>query len=324
MQRPAERAPWWSARRRGELVPVRLTHGAIEVPAYVASGVNDGPILTVLACVHGDEYVGPMTIAELLADLPVSNMTGTVLAVPVVNAAAYLAATRESPVDGKNLARIFPGDAQGTPTEQIAYLVTMQCIAPADVVIDLHAGNIDHDVALLVGYGYAGDEVGARSGELARAFGAPVVWEHPEIAPGRTGSVAQEWGIPWLYTEAPVGGTADPTVVRAFKQGVERVMVALHMLPGPPPAPRHTQFWRGAGDADEMAPASTAGLFRSRVTVGSEVALGDPIGEILDPAGQVLERFVAPRRGVVWILRRIPRVLPGDLVYLLTDRVDSV
>jgi predicted deacylase len=49
---------------------------------------------------------------------------GTLLMVPVCNMATYATAIRNSPVDGLNLARVFPGSETGTLTQRIAYWLT--------------------------------------------------------------------------------------------------------------------------------------------------------------------------------------------------------
>lgn len=318
------RAPAWrAARRPGEIIRLPIRAGEVEVGLYVAGGARPGPTLAVVAGVHGDEYEGPMAIARLLGSLPVARLAGTLLAVPVANPPAFAAGTRASPLDGLNLARCFPGDLDGPPSMRIAALLTDEVIAPADALIDLHSGGVAAEMALLAGYCDLGDEVGARSRGLAVAFGAPVLWEHPEIAPGRTLSAAAERGIPSMYTEAAGGGGAPEAVVRCYREGVERVLTALGMLPGEPPAPRHRVAWVGSGNTDTAVEAGAAGLFHPLARVGDEVAAGAEIGEILDYDGRVLERVTAREAGVVAMVRRLPRVSAGDGLYLLTQRTDD-
>lgn len=319
------RPTWWSARRAGEIVPVRMERDALGVTVYIAAGNADGPVLTVLGAVHGDEYEGPVAIAELLATLPIDQMAGTLIAVPVVNVPAYDAGRRTSPEDDKDLARCFPGDPDGTPSERRAHLIASECIAVADTLIDLHSGGVALDGTLLVGYTATEDAAGRRSRELALAFGAPVIWEHPPpMPPGRTGSFALDRGIPFLYTEATGGGGADPRVIECFVEGVRRVMTAMGMLPGPPPPPRHTSYWRGGGNTDTMVSAGRSGLFRAFAHPGTSVVRGTPIGEIVDERGKVLERFFAPTDGVLPFVRRIPRVRAGDGLFMLTTRIEGV
>lgn len=315
--------PWSDEHQLPRLFPANCFHRDIVVPVYLAAGSADGPTLAVLGAVHGDEYEGPLAIAELLHALPLAEMRGTLLAVPVVNGPAYAAGRRTNPEDGTDLARCFPGDPDGTPSEQLAHLIAHQCIARADVLIDLHSGGVTYDGALLVGYAATDDEAGARSRELAYAFGAPVVWEHPPPIPsGRTGSFALARGIPFIYTEATGGGGAQRAVIDCFREGVLRVMAAMGMLPGPSPAPRHREVWRGGGNTDTMVSATKDGLFRAHVRAGEYVTAGMPVGEVLDPFRGVIERLIAPHDGVLPFIRRVPRVRAGDGLYMLTARVE--
>jgi predicted deacylase len=316
------RPSWWDARRAGQVVPVHLADGDARATAYIATGNGDGPVLAVLGAVHGDEYEGPVAIAELLGTLAASAITGTLIAVPVVNAPAYEAGRRTSPTDNKDLARCFPGDPHGTPSERLAHLIATECIAPAAALVDLHSGGVAIDGALLVGYSATEDAAGARSRALAYAFGAPVVWEHPPpMPPGRTGSFALDRDIPFIYTEATGGGQADRATVACFIDGVRRVMVAMGMLPGEPPAPRHRETWRGGGNTDAMVAAGVDGLFRAFVGAGQFVSRGTLVGEIVDVQGRVSERLFAPSDGALPFIRRIPRVRVGDGLFMLTQRV---
>ena len=65
------------------------------------------------AAVHGDEYEGVEAIPQIYARVSPAELQGTLLLVPVCNVPAYETSQRSSPVDGLNLARVFPGDANG-------------------------------------------------------------------------------------------------------------------------------------------------------------------------------------------------------------------
>ena len=313
---------WWSQRRPGEIVSCDLlVEDGWTVRAFVATGTRPGPTLTILAGIHGDEYEGPLAIAELLVMLPLGELAGTILAVPVSNPPAFAAGTRENPLDGKNLARCFPGLEEGTATERLAWALTNAAIAPADALIDLHSAGVAYEMPLLVGYCVGPRAVGERSRALALAFGAPLVWEHPKIAPGRTLSAALDREIPCVYTEASGGGGAPPETIRCYVEGLRRALIALTMLPGTPPEPRHVAFWRGAGDTDRTLVAPATGLLRGAVAVGDPVAAGQTLGEIVDYDGRLLATIVAPVDGVVVMTRRLPRVTAGDGLYLLTTPV---
>lgn len=320
-RRAPSAASWWDQRRPGEVTPIHLTEPEGTLDLFVAAGARPGPTLAVLGGVHGDEYEGPLAIADLLSTLEPRDLAGTLIAAPVANPPAFAAGSRASPLDGLNLARCFPGRADGTASERLAWTLTEQVLGAADALIDLHSGGIAYEMALLAGYCDRGDAIGRRSRDLAIAFGAPVLWAHPEIAPGRTLSAALDRGIPCLYTEAAGGGAAPAPVVRCYVEGVRRVLTALGMLDGEPPAPRHREVWRGSGDTDLALAARADGLFRSFAGAGEVVGAGQPLGEIVAYDGRVRERIVAEEAGVVAMVRRIPRVAAGDGLYLLTSRL---
>ena len=51
---------------------------------------------------------------------PMPAFRGRLRLVPVAHEAAHVASLRSSPIDGRNLARTFPGDPAGEPTERLA------------------------------------------------------------------------------------------------------------------------------------------------------------------------------------------------------------
>ena len=196
----------------------RVEGGWWQLPLLTVTGAEAGPTLVVFAGVHGDEYEGVEAIHRIAEQFRPSELRGTLLMVPVCNVAAYAVATRNSPVDGLNLARVFPGSKTGTLTQQIAHWLTVKLISAADFFIDLHSAGVVSDIPTLAGYIHSDDDVGRRSLAAARLFGAPVLWGHPPpVPPGRTLSAALEQGVPCLYTEAAGAGRARPQDVDCFR-----------------------------------------------------------------------------------------------------------
>lgn len=312
---------WVAARQPGAVVPVVTTDRAAawQFTTFVAAGQHPGPVLAVLAGVHGDEYEGPVALGQLLGALDLSQLRGTLLAVPVANPPAFAAGTRHSPLDQGNLARLFPGSPTGTASERLAAALTTEVIGTADALIDLHSAGIAYAMPTLVGYYQAPDRVGERSAALARAFGAPVLWHHPTLGPGRTLTAAYEQRIPAIYTEAPGGGGAPDRVVQLFVAGIRRVLSALEMLPAVATPPPPAEEWCGAGDTDQALAAGTTGLFLPAVAVGQAVTAGQFLGAIMGLDGQTLEQFQAEQSGIVAMVRRLPPVAVGTGLFLLTQ-----
>lgn len=191
------------------------------LPVLAARGLQPGPTLVVLAGVHGDEFEGVEAIPQAFGDVDPNVLSGTLVMVPVCNLPAYESAIRSSPIDGMNLARVFPGKADGTVTERIAYTLTEQFFRHADFLLDLHSGGVAADIPTLIGYLHDDGELGQKSRAAAEAFGAHVLWGHPMPIPaGRSISAAMEVGIPWLYTEAAGGGYARLDDVACFRRGI--------------------------------------------------------------------------------------------------------
>lgn len=301
-------------------VAARPDGGAWRLPTLCVSGETEGPTLVVTAGVHGDEYEGVETIPRVFHHLDPGAMAGRFIAVPVCNLPAYETITRSSPIDGLNLARVFPGDAYGSITQRIARLITDHVLPLADFYIDLHSGGIGYDIPTLTGYIHNDEPLGKKSYEGARAFGAPVVWGHPSLAPGRTLSAADDHGIPCLYTEAPGGGFARQDDVDCFFDGVLNVMKWMDILEGEPQPRQATHHLLGDGNLDESILSPTAGYFKPDVALLEEVETGQRLGTISDFFGEVVTEIYAKSDGVVIMLRRMHNVRVGDGLAHVTQK----
>ena len=289
----------------------------------VVTGANTGPRITVLGGVHGDEYEGPHAVRNLFKNLQTKDLSGTFLGIPQCNPPAFEAGTRTSPLDGLNLARVFPGRRSGTPTEIIAYNIGSRAIEGSDFLIDLHSSGSNMEMATLVGYHQADNQAIKMSKAAAIAFGAPVVWAHPDLSSGRTVSHAQQFEIPWLYTECPGGGWLNQDISQLYEKGVLNVMHLLKMLAQPASAPVQQQHIVGSGDTDQAIMAKTSGYFVPDVEILEEVSKGSILGSILGPDGQVKERIQAADEGIVALIRRTPTIAEGDQTFLLAKDAES-
>src|SRR5262249_35142252 len=111
--------------------------GMLQLPVLIASGAAAGQTIVVLGGVHGDEYEGMAAVREVFRRLGPLAMSGTFIGVPVCNPLAFAAGSRTSLIDGQNLARVFPGRADGTISERIAHVLTTLVLPHADFLIDL-------------------------------------------------------------------------------------------------------------------------------------------------------------------------------------------
>lgn len=302
---------------RGAKFALELDVGraGVRLPVFVVRGARPGTRLVVTGGIHGDEFEGVRAVFDVYRALDPIQMAGDLLAVPVSNPPAFFAGRRESPLDGANLARVFPGDPAGTPTQVIAHLLAHSIIRRADLFLDLHSAGVQWLMPALVGY----DAADPRSRDAALSFGASILWGHHRIAAGRTISYAATCGIPWLYTEARGGGRMHPSDLALFVNGILNLLRRLEVLPGKPePVPVELHL-SGDGDLDRGAAAASRGFFVPAVELLDTIRQGDEVGRLLNLAGDTVEVFHAPRDGVVAMIRAFPVVGPGDPVFLLAE-----
>lgn len=283
---------------------------------HIDSG-RPGRTLAVIAGVHGDELEGIVALRLFAAGLDPNALRGRLRLVTVANPPAHRALSRTSPVDGANLARVFPGAADGSVSSRIAYALTRDVIAGADLFVDLHSAGQHYEMPLFAGY-YAGQPAGPASAAAAFAFGAPVVWRHDRIGPGRTIGAAADLGVPAMYAEGTGGGGLRGSDVDAYVSGLRRLLVLLEMSEehfGPPEPPLVIE--EGDGNVDSSLTCGVAGLCVTRTPVGVAVAEGALLAEIVDERGAVAEQVRSPVDGRVMMLRRTAPVAAGDGIAML-------
>lgn len=308
-------------RRLHLLVSTQPDGQPLAFPALIARGRRPGPTLLASAAVHGDEYEGVLAIQDLFNELDVEAMAGAFVGVPALNGPAIAAATRESGIDHMNLARVFPGSPDGSPSQRIAHAFTSHLLPLADLYVDLHAAGNAYAMHPLAGYMLRDDAVGERQRQAAVAFGLDLVWGTAPL-PGRTLSAAAALDVPAIYVELPGEGRARPADVAAAGRGLRGLLALLGVLPGEwQRAARHLVEDRAAGSGhlqlDHPSPAS--GLFVPAVELWQAVERGQTLGVVRHPDGTTLAGIAAARAGRVLFVRTMPRVIAGDTVAFVLE-----
>jgi predicted deacylase len=278
------------------------------LPMWLINGDADGPTLVVTAGVHPAEYASIAAALEFGQRLTPAGLRGRVIVVPVMNLPAFT--TRSiyiCPLDGKNLNRVFPGDANGTASEQIAAWVFDNVIRQADYFVDMHGGDLIEALVPFTIFYKAGDPtVRDVSREMAKAFGIPILVGSDTA--GGTYSSAAKAGIPAILTEAGGQGIWTKTDVRAHTNGLDRLMRHLKMTGGPAPEPVACAvlsrfLWRRSEHDGFWYPA---------VAVGDEVTAGQELGLVTDWEGRVLQRATAEADGRVLFIVSSLAINTGD------------
>ena len=213
--------------------------------------------------------------------------------VHVANMPSFLGRTiYYSPIDGKNLNRVYPGKADGTISERIADVITREVIGRATHVIDLHCGDGNESLRPYSYWITTGEPKVAAAGKaMALAFGLDhivVDRERPTdpAASVYTSNTAITRGKPALTTETGGIAIVDEPSIRMVQDGVAGVMKHLGMrADGPAPVASPVYFERA-----EVLRAGVTGIFYAAVEKGREVKKGTRIGHITDFHGKTIGR----------------------------------
>jgi predicted deacylase len=282
-----------------------------EIPIIVVRGVEDGPRLWLNGATHGDEPEGPFSIFLALRELDPQQLRGTVVAVPAMNVGAFAAGTRGDPLDtfSYDMNRIYPGKANGYPTERAAAAHWAAMQASCDLQIAIHSGGEHSYLAHMI---FAADN--PASMELAAAMGPN--WSlvfRSATGSGNPSSMIASLGKGGITVE--LGGncrllTNDFHVIaRDLADGYLNVMRHYRMIDG---APRYAPAWRQGFQIALLAPASGMFVGARDLPFETELPEGALLGQIYNLYGDVAAEVRAPQTGVVFGLRSRASVLEGQ------------
>lgn len=292
------------------------------IPVLVAKGAREGPAVIVTAGIHGDEFEGMEAIRRMYGSLNPEEMSGTFIGLPVCNVLAYENQSRESPVyaDGLNLARVFPGKADGSYTVRLAHelftFVTGNLDAETDVFIDFHSAGTRYAYVPLIAMHRVA--VKRRESErLCRLFGIERLWEIPSNRGTFNGAVSQ-FGITTLATEVTGRGGLLEEDVDILVRGVRNILHALGIQ-------RNPRYEGGEEAIENRTTVFTSqtlyfkesGLFLPSVRCGERIAKGQFLGKVTDMTGRTLEEIYSPSDSEIWGIRTFSSIYAGDISFLL-------
>lgn len=304
-------------------VPAGVDQGTT-IPFTIIRGAEPGPTLALIAGTHGSEVAPILALQRVRELLPARQLKGTVLLVHVANMPSFLGRTiYYSPVDGKNLNRMYPGRPDGTVSERIAHAITTEIITRADYLVDMHAGDGNESLRPYTYWNKLGldPKVDSVAREMALA------WGHDHIIidttrtrdPARslyTQNTAHIRGKPALTTETGFLGLPDPAMVELNIHGAFRLMHYLGMLPGAVEMVE-APVWLAPY---EVLTSPATGTWHPTVERGHTVARGALIGRVTDFFGQQLAEVRAPLDGEVMYVVGTPAMTRGEPVAMVAAR----
>ncbi len=286
-------------------------HTPVALSLHVVHGARPGPTLFVSAAIHGDEVIGVEIVRRLLRHPALNSISGTLLAVPIVNAFGFLSHSRYLP-DRRDLNRSFPGSASGSMASRLAFTFRTEVMARASYGIDLHSAAIHRSNLPQIRVSPGQPE----ALRVARAFAAPVTLTS-KMRDGSLRASAKAAGVTMLLFEGGEGLRVDEAAVKVAVAGILRAMVAIGMLPASA-APRARAATIHCQHSDWLR-APGAGLMTLMADAGDRVIAGQLLATISDPFGETEVELTAPRPGILLGRALLPLVHEGDALFHLAD-----
>ncbi|MFW5831065.1 MAG: succinylglutamate desuccinylase/aspartoacylase family protein [Prolixibacteraceae bacterium] len=294
------------------------TYTKLEIPVIVERAKEDGPVLLLIAGIHGNEMNGVEIIRQMLAQKHTRPVKGMVISIPTLNIFGFINRAREFP-DGKDLNRMFPGSKKGSLASIFAHHLMNEIMPHVDYCIDYHTGGAGRFNSSQIRISKGDHELL----QLAKIYNPRfiVYAKHREKSFREAATAA---GTKVLLFE---GGKSEDFNKRIINRGVKGTMRIMEHLD-------IRDFSAEIQDVN-FAPsviinesiwvrARQGGLFRFFVKDGTKVQKGDIIGTISDPYGRYEFKVKVPQTGYIIGLNHAAVVYKGDaLLHLGMDQPNS-
>ena len=280
------------------------------MPIKVFHGKKSGSTLLVFAALNGNEINGTEIINRLVNLKRIKSLSGTLIAVPVVN--VFGLANRSKFLPGHvDLSINFPGSATGTHADRIANLFITELFDKADCAISLETGQLNYSNLPEVSVNLEQDDCKV----IAEKFGAPVICQYDKD-PGTLAQYAYETKSKFMTYMAGEASRFDNKAIKMGVKGIVNIMRHMEMITEkasltqqskPPNFFMEKSFW-------VRSPVS--GISSSQIKLGDYVKKNSLLSTIRDPFGSEENyKLNSSRDGIIVGLNNIPLIKEGEALF---------
>ncbi len=289
------------------------THTPVQVPVIVERGKVDGPVVLLMAGMHGDEINGMEIIRRIIRKGYNKPTEGIIICIPVFNIFGFLNVMRVLP-DGRDLNRSFPGAKNGSLASQFAYHFMKEIAPKVDYVIDFHTGSAQRNNMAQIRCVFKDNA----SMELARIFNPPFIIHSAYIAKSIRESMNKR-GKKILLFEGGKTNSIEEGIVKEGVDGIKRFLNHLNMRSFKEVGnQRHPVYIK----EHKWLRAPNSGMFQTAVKNGDKVEMGTILGMVTDPFGKIEKRIKSPMEGYVFCINESPVVNKGDAIFHIGEKVE--
>ncbi len=287
------------------------------VPVVVIKGAKPGPKFLLTAGIHGDELNGIAVIQQLVTDIDPKTLSGTLVAVPGLNAAGLEHSTRAfsgyHSGSGGNLNRLMPDDTAehghegDAATRYAGRLWSNIFTGNADFAVDLHTQSRG---GTYPAYVFAQT---AQARHIADMLRPDVINMDPGID-GAVENMLNAISVPAVTYELGGAEVFDSKLIARGLRGVRNVMIDRGMIAGIPDLSDPEPY---LGNQVTNVESPRGGWSHVKVKLNQNVRKGDVLATVTDPFGQIIATLTAPFDAHILGMGTDPRTQPGDMVVRL-------
>jgi predicted deacylase len=289
---------------KGLIKGVELVNNAcIDIPVLVMNGVKDGPTLLVMSTQHGIEIQGIAVIHKLFKEaLNPETLRGTVIGIPVANPLAFMHHQYLSWIDNLDTGRVLANKPDGNTTERLASILWEEAWSKSDLIINIHC-NTRPDSLVYQWINVGNPKTRQDLIDMAEAFDVTTIVSDEtfdENAPPTLGNLAAKNGIPVILEELIDGRWMSEPSTSVGLRGVLNIMKKFNMVDGEIEPQKGIPIVTGVNRSYGIIRAGRGGLIRLLKKPGELIQKDEPVAEIFDLYGDVLEEVKMPVEGYVW------------------------
>ena len=260
------------------------------IPIIIAKGMVDGPVLGLVAAIHGNEINGIPVIQKIFQNIDVGKLRGTIVGVPVLNIPGFLNCERRFN-DKVDLNHKMPGRKGGNRSDIYAYRIMERIVKNFQYLVDLHTASFGR----VNSYYVRADMENPTTKKMAELQNADIIL-NTKGAEGTLRRSASALGIASITLELRDPHLFQKDVIHESYVGIINLMNHLQMLPGEivlaenPPVICESSYW---------IYTEHGGILNTLPQLGEIVEEGKKIALVRNIFGDIIAEYTAPEKGIV-------------------------
>lgn len=303
--------------------------GSVLIPIIVVKNAA-GPTVYLNGGSHGGEYEGPVCLTKLGQELRPDEVQGTVIIIPALNLPAVMAGTRLSPIDHKDINRVFPGQWNGSITQIIAHYVHEMILPRCDAVLDIHSGGYSLDLMPYISMHYLENSAQRKATfEALKAFNAPLALIMNEFTgAGLLDYAVENMGKVFLCAELGGAGRLPVDTLKVAEVGTRNFLKSFGIIEGEIESSgvvNQTARYMEIPDPQNYHMALSDGIYETFYRPGEWVREGQTLGKVhfVDRPERASESVMVQTDGMIIGIRAPGQVHSGDCVAVVAKDLDN-